>query len=112
MKKFLVIFLLFSLLAIGACCPIDAMSIDCAMNMHIQLAPLKEMTFSFAQILLVLGLVAAIVLSYKRNAYFSKNLLKHRIRDWISQQISALQLLYSILFSKGILNPKLYDVIA
>jgi len=82
------------------------------MNMHIQLAPLKEMTFSFAQILIVLRLLSIFVLFYKRKISFSVYLLKHRIRDWISERITQLQLLYSLLFSNGILNPKLYAIIA
>lgn len=92
-------------------CPIGGVNPDCPVSLFTHIRAWRGITFNFSQIILILS-INSIVYFY---LIFSRNpilLLLHKIRDWISKNISKIEILYSQLFSDGILNSKLYLLIA
>jgi len=95
MKKYLTLLLLASLLLISGCCAVYAMSSNCTMDV-----PLREALINFSEIIvLFVSLISVFLLL---------NLSKQKGKLFLTKQSTYFQLLYSILFSNGILNPKLY----
>lgn len=123
LKKLITVAVLLTFIAVGAfgfmfmmhtdssamaeSCPIGTAAADCPVSIFAHLDAWRGITFNFAQIFLVLASVSVLYVAlHKRISHF-RILLTHKIREKFSEKVSELQLLYSILFSDGIIQAKI-----
>ncbi|MFA6006169.1 MAG: hypothetical protein WC764_00330 [Candidatus Paceibacterota bacterium] len=88
-------------------CPIGAVNPECPISLFAHLDAWRGIFFNATQIFLFFVAVNIFYLAIRKLSAGFTVLLAHKIRRWQSKKISELQLLYSILFSDGIINSKI-----
>lgn len=86
-------------------CPIGTSLPQCPVGIFAHLDAWKNIVFDLTQIVVLLAMPSFAIISVRKLKL--RTLLAHKIRDWTSRKTRELQLLYSILFSDGIIQAKI-----
>jgi len=88
-------------------CEMGIINTNCPVSLFAHIEAWRGLAFNFAQIFLLFGTIVVLYLVLQKVSISPRTLVEHMVRERFSRMISRIQLLYSILFSNGIIHAKI-----